>query len=271
MWLLGTLLFVALSATVVLGLGWQPRAVQSPPPWDISAVGAGYTGIVGTLAGFSIASAIFIAGLSGARASPVFSTLIGMLLIAFLILVFSALILASTPNIPADGDAVTQTLAHFLANFSGCLGLTVSWLALVPLLDLLGLPSLGDVFAWLLLFVSVTGSGWVAVFTYLLTRASVRACLAIPVLGLLFAAIYWVLATRFLSPLWPMPDSALRFSFVAFGLAGACLAIHSSLLATHGSKAVHRWLVDAAHRLALALSASYSLVVAHIWFAVAML
>jgi hypothetical protein len=146
MWFVGTLLFVAIWATVVLVLGWQPRAVQSPPPWDIAAVGAGYTGIIGTLAGFSIASAIFIAGLSGARASPVFTTEIGMLLIAFLILVFSALILASTPKTPTNGDAVSQMLAHFLANFGGCLGLTVSWLALVPLLDLLGLPSLADVF-----------------------------------------------------------------------------------------------------------------------------
>ena len=85
---------------------------------------------------------------------------------------------------------------------------------------------------------------------------------------MLFAALYWVLATRYLSPLWPMPDSALRFSFVAFGLAGVCMTFHSSLLAIHGHQAVVRWLVGTAHRFALACSASYSLVVALIWFAV---
>jgi hypothetical protein len=66
-----------------------------------------------------------------------------------------------------------------------------------------------------------------------------------------------------------MPDSALRFSFVAFGWAGVCIIFHASLLATHGNKAVHRWLALAAHRFALALGASYSMVVALIWFAVA--
>lgn len=98
MWLVGTLLLIAACVTVILVLGWRPRPEPSPPLWNIPVLGGTFTGIVGTIAGFSVASATFIAGLDGVRASPVYATVIGMLLIAFLILVFSALTYASTPS-----------------------------------------------------------------------------------------------------------------------------------------------------------------------------
>src|SRR5215204_3440574 len=133
MWIFGTLVVFAVGIAAIAAIGWAPRATPSPPPWDISSLGGTYTGILGTIAGFSVASAIFIAGLDVARTSPVFAMVMGMLLVAFLILVFSALIYASTPNLPNIADhAVAQPLSHVRANMCGCLGLTLSWLALVP-------------------------------------------------------------------------------------------------------------------------------------------
>src|ERR687893_1556133 len=130
MWIIGTLIVFAVGVAAVVAIGWKPPATPSPPPWDMSSLGGIYTGIVGTLAGFSVASAIFIAGLDVARTSPLFATVMGMLLVAFLILVFSALILASTPNAPDLADhAIAQPLSHVLASMCGCLGLTLSWLA----------------------------------------------------------------------------------------------------------------------------------------------
>ena len=82
--------------------------------------------MVGTLGGFSVTSAIFVAGFDGTHSSPAFAAVIGMLLIAFPSLVFSALMYASTPDAPLGVDAVIPSLAHLLANMYGCLRLAVS-------------------------------------------------------------------------------------------------------------------------------------------------
>ncbi len=117
MWIVGTLILFAVGVAAIVAIGWTPRAMSGPPPWDISSLGGTYTGIVGTIAGFSVASAIFIAGLDVARTSPLFATVMGMLLVAFLILVFAALIYASTPNGADIADhAVVQPLSHLLAS-----------------------------------------------------------------------------------------------------------------------------------------------------------
>ena len=97
----------------------------------------------------------------------------------------------------------------------GCLGLNLSWLALVPLLQMLELSSLAVVFTWLLLFVIVAAGGWVAVFAYHLTTASARACLAIPVLGFGLVGFYRLIAARLWPALWPATDAALQFAFIA--------------------------------------------------------
>ncbi len=271
MWIVGTLILFAVGIAAIVAIGWTPRAMPSPPLWDISNLGGTYTGIVGTIAGFSVASAIFIAGLDVARTSPVFATVMGMLLVAFLILVFSALIYASTPNFPrVDDQAVSQSLSHALANMCGCLGLTLSWLALVPLLQMLGLPSLAVTFTWLLLFVAVAASGWVALFDYHLTSAPVPACLAIPVLGFGLAALYRLVAARLWPALWPATDAALKFAFAALIVAGVILNLHLALLATHGSKKGQQLLLRDGHRLVLAYSQAYSLAVGLSWFAIAM-
>lgn len=163
-----------------------------------------------------------------------------------------------------------QSLAHLLANLAGCSGLYVSWFALAPLLDLLGLPSLAEAFTWLLLLVTLGGGGWVALYAYKLTLASSRACLTIPLLGFALASGYRLVAARFLPSLWPASDAALRFAFVAFGLVGVCFAFHSAILVAHGNQPRTRRLADAAHRIALACSATYALVMALIWFAIAL-
>ena len=100
MWLVGAMLVFAAAVATALAIGWMPRQSPSRQVWDIANLGGTYTGIVGTLGGFSVTSAIFVAGLDGARTSPEFGAVIGMLLVAFLILVFSALMYASAPNAP---------------------------------------------------------------------------------------------------------------------------------------------------------------------------
>jgi hypothetical protein len=272
MWLVltGVVLLFAAAVTIVVALGWIPRATASPPVWHIPSQGGIWTNIVGTLAGFSVASAVFIAGFDVARGSPAFATVIGMLLLAFLILVFSALTYASTPNVPeGEGDGVMASLSHALANMNGCMGLSISWLAFVPLLEMIGLPALAGAFTWLLLFVALAAGEWTALFAYRLTRASGRACIAIPVLGFGLPAIYRHGVVRVVPALWPATDAALSFAFVAVAVAGLVLSVQAGLLLTYGDTSMQQRLWRHGHRIILGCSAATVLAVGLIWFAVA--
>lgn len=270
MWLIGTLIAFAIGIGAVAIIGRRPRLTQSRPVWDISNLGGTYTGIVGTLGGFSVTSAVFVAGLDGARASPEFAAVIGMLLVAFLILVFSALMYASAPNaLGTTTDAVAQSISHLLANMCGCLGLAVSWLALVPFLRLLSLNGLAEVFTWLLLSVTITGACWVALFAYHLTLAPVSACLALPAVGVALPGVYRLIAARFWPALWPAPESILHYAFVALAVSGLIFATHLVILALCGSELKIRVLQHRKHVLALALSAANTIAVGFMWFAVA--
>ncbi|MGH2614710.1 MAG: hypothetical protein ACRDJC_05695 [Thermomicrobiales bacterium] len=271
MWIVGTIVLFAIGVAAIVAIGWSPRATPSPPLWDIPSLSQIYTGIVGTLGGFAVASAIFIAGLDAARTSPAFATVIGMLLIAFLILVFSALEYASIPNLPAAGDdAVFQSFTHALANMCGCLGLSISWLALIPLLDLLGLPVLARAFTWVLLLLALGASGWVAMFAYRLTTASARACLAIPLAGFGLAALYRLVAVSLWPALWPASDAALHYAFVALAVVGLLFACHVNLLLLYGNETVRQRLWCDGHAIVLGFSAAYALAQGFAWFAVAM-
>jgi hypothetical protein len=262
-------LLFAVAVTAVVALGWTPRATASPPLWDIPSQGGTWTSIVGTLAGFSVASAVFIAGFDVARTSPAFATVIEMLLLAFLILVFSALTYASLPN-AADADDETQSLSHALANMNGCMGLAICWLAFVPLLEMIGLPALAGNFTWLLFFVALAAGEWTALFAYRLTRASGRVCLAIPVLGFGLPALYRLGVVPVVPALWPISDVALHFAFVAVVVAGLVLTAQAGLLLTYGDTSVQQRLWRHGHCIVLGLSAATVLAVGLTWFAVAM-
>jgi hypothetical protein len=228
MWLVGVLFLIASAAAVVARLGRSRRPDATVLPWDISGLAGPYTGVVGTLAGFGVASAIFIANLSLARESPTFAAIIGMPLVSFLILVISAMVYSSTPNAVADGeddpDAAVQRLSHLLGNTSYYLGLSVGWLALPPLLEALRLPDLAAGFVWLLLVALVVGGARLTILIYRLTAAPAAACLALPNVGFALPALYRVVAARAAPSLWPAGDGALPLAFVAFGVAVLGLA-----------------------------------------------
>ena len=273
MWLVGVLCLVAVAAAVVTWLGRSPRPGMTGPPWDIPGLAGPYTGVVGTLAGFSVASAIFIANLSLARESPTFAAIIGMPLVSFLTLVTSAMVYSSTPNEkPAgedDPDAAVRRLSHLLGNTTYYLGLSIGWLALPPLLEALRLPDLATGFAWLLLVALVLGGGRLAILVYRLTAAPATACLALPVVGIALAGLYRAVAARAAPSLWPAGDAALPFAFVSFGVAALGFGLQSSLLLAHGNGPARERLDREGRRAALAYVATAVTVVALAWFAVA--
>ncbi len=271
MWVVGTLILFVVGVSAGVAIGWARRRALSPPLWDIPGLGGTYTGIVGTLAGFSVASATFIAGLDYPRESPEFAAVIAMLLISFLVLIATAMMYSTTPNAPAsaDSDATMQSLSNVLANGAYVLGLSLSWLALRPLSAMIGLTSLADAFTWLLLVVVFGGSGRLALFAYRLTLANGLACAAFPVIGIGLATGYRLLAAHVWPALWPSSEMPLRFAFVAFAVATAGFAMQSALLLMHGDRRIEARLRRYGHRLALAYLQATVLSVALLWLAVA--
>ena len=203
MWLIGTIVVLAVGAAATIAVGWRPRARPSPPLWDIPKLGGGTAGNAGAFAGFSLTAAIFVAGVGGAQSAPAFVTVFGMLLIGFLILVVATWINSSIPDHAKVETAITPALLYVLGNIATNLGVAVTWLALPPLLAVVGLPSLVGVFlAWLLIMVLVAGA-WAALLVYRLTAAGARACLLIPGLSLALPALYRLAVVPRWPALWP--------------------------------------------------------------------
>jgi hypothetical protein len=272
MWIIGVLLLLVVGAVTVARIGWTPRPRVGEAMWDLPGLGGVYTGIIGTLAGFSVASATFIAGLSSARGSPAFAAAVGMLLVSFLILMSSAIMYSDTPSFPASDDdfaVVFQSLSHVFAYASYFLGVGVGWLALRPLLLMIDLVSLAEAFTWLLLATMVAGSARLAVFVYRLTAASGSACLAIPILGIGLPALYRLLTVRVWPVLWPATDAAIWFAFVAFGVTSVGFIHQTGLLLVHGGARQEQRIRRYGHRFALAYLQVVAITTGLVWFAVA--
>ena len=130
----GAVLIVVVAATVAVG--WR-RDELPTPLWDVSRMSASFTTVVGSLAGLSVASAVFLANLTAVRQSPDFGLVMAMFLIAFTILIATAMLFATVPNLvpppPDDADYHRlQRASYLLAVMSYALGLSVAWFALRP-------------------------------------------------------------------------------------------------------------------------------------------
>jgi hypothetical protein len=275
MWLVGIVVLLAATATVSAWLGRRRRAGSTSPPWDIPVVASTYTGIAGVLAGFAVASSVFLANLGGSAGAGPFAATMGMFLIAFAILAEASQMFSTLPTRPAPGaagardDTLTrvQCLSFLLATVGYFIGLSLSLLGLRPLLLALGLHQLADIFTWLLLLTVLGWSTRLGVFLYRLTRVASLACLAVPWLGVGAAAAYWLVATRFAPALWPAADAPLRLALVAAGLAGLGFAVETALLTFQGDERL-RWRLRAAEGAALAYVQAVVTVIALLWFAV---
>ena len=275
MWLVGIALLLGVASAIVVWVGWTPRRTPSASLWDIPSLAGPYTGIIGTLAGFSIASAIFVANLNLVAESSSFPPVIGMLFVSFLVLVPAAMMYGSTPDPPApdeDDDGVgvvLQRLSNLLANGGYYLGLALSWLALRPLLVGLRLPTLAETFTWVLLVTVVAGGMRLDVWLYRLTAANATSCLAVPVVGLVLPVLYRLASVHLAPWLWPTDEAIMALTLVVFGMAGVGFALQSSLLVVHDDRKLCAWLLQHGHRVALAYVEATVALVVLVWLAVA--
>src|SRR5687768_14006954 len=159
MWVVGVVSLLVLLAVGLVFLNSEKRSELPSPLWNLSEIAGHYTDISGILAGFSVASAVFIA--ASAREAPGFTDAIGLFIVSFLILIAATMEFGTTPNL---SDRVTpstirdQQLSYLTANFSFYLGTALSWLGLRLVLLSIEQSRLAELVTWLLLVSVWAGS-----------------------------------------------------------------------------------------------------------------
>jgi hypothetical protein len=271
-YILGILIVMAIGAGIGAWLGARHTPRPIDPPWDIPRVSQTFTTIVGTLAGFSIASSIFLANLTFARDSPAFGSLIGIFLIAFLIFVATAQEFGTTPNIATDDAAhlAAMRYGYLVAMMGYFVALALSWNALRLLLLAIDLTDIADVFRWILLFIVVTGAARLSVqHVGLLTTVARSSTLIVPVVGFAIAAIYRFVLVPALPALSPPANEPFAVAVVCFGVAAVGFVLQSGLIASRTSPRMSAAVLRLGEPAIVALLMAVTIVVTMLWAAVA--
>ncbi len=284
MWVVGVTALILGTALLIQPLGWRRRAALDPPIWDVLRVAALYTPICNTLAGFSVASAVFLANLTAARHSEEFGAVMGLFLIAFMTYIGAALIFATIPRSmdddPRGGVVRSQHIVLILGNVAFYVGIMISWLALRPLLLAVELRSLADIFIWLLLFAVLAGALRIGMLLYRLLGVPLRAYVAMPLLGVGAAFAYRTWLVRLVPDLWPLPIDAARdvavqavllLAVLNFVVAAVAYIGQSVMLSLHGNARAERGVVAIGHRVMLGYTQMVATAVGLLWVAVAAL
>jgi hypothetical protein len=184
-------------------------------------VAPAYSQLAGSLASLCLAAVVFIASFSSDSAA--FDTSIGLFILAFLVLVASAMEYAVTPTVTdaSQPDGLSgQYLSYLLADLSFYPGLALSWLGLRLLVLAIHLDDVADLLTWVLLFAIVLGSLRIVMHLYRYTRAGASACLVLVALSFAAGLVYRFVLTSAWDELWPSHDGPLRLSVVVFAFTG---------------------------------------------------
>jgi hypothetical protein len=269
--ILSVLVLIVIGTGVTLLLGWNARPQTADHHWVAAGLSGMFKDIAGTLAGFTITAATFLGTLSQDKEVPALAAAVGLLLLSFLVLMSTAMSYSSTPSTTGSDPAVAggvQAHIDLLANASYFIGTGLGWLALRPLLQLIGLPDLANAFTWLLLVTALAGSARLAALTYRLSTPNLVASLSIPLLGFGLPALFWLIMNRVSPGLLPRPG-VLQVAVVAFAVSVAALALQTAILLVHGHTTLSRRVLASGHRIALGVSQAAVLVIAFTWLAVA--
>jgi hypothetical protein len=270
MWLAGTafLLLVTCGLSVLVGRRLSPT---SGDIWDIAGTARTYTTFVGTLAGFSVTSSIFIANLSVARQSANFESVMALFLIAFVVFISSAMQFGTTPNLVTPTGEFYRTVqgySYLLANASFYVGLCLSWLGLPLLLAAIDLDYLADIFIWLVFFAILGGamrvsSSGLNVFA----RTDLLAGLSLPFICFSAAALYRLLAGQ-LDELLPAEHGTVLFAVVCFAAAAVGFSLQSAMVASLRQEATAGFTARFGRQVLVAYTGAVFTAVSLLWLAV---
>jgi hypothetical protein len=239
MWVAGICLVILIGVALTLAADRRPRPMPALPLWDIPRVAGSYTTIVGALSGFTVASSVFIANISGG--SREYEDTMGMFILAFLILIGATMEFATTPNLSSDvrpsylGD---QQLSYTMANASFYLGIAISWLGLRRLVLAIGFEEIAMILTWVLLFSIIAGAVRLSMHAYRHTLANPIACFAVPPVALGLVLIYRYALVESWGGLWPAENESLSLAAAAFCVGGLAYGAQTLLLTLHGNQ---RW------------------------------
>jgi hypothetical protein len=271
MWLVGISVLLLVTCGLCLVVG-RHAGQSTPDIWDIAGTARTYTTIVGTLAGFSVTSSIFVANLSVARQSAAFESVMALFLIAFLVFISSAMQFATTPNLPNPKDEVYLTIqgwSYVLANANFYLGLCLSWLGLPLLLVAIGLEYLADIFIWLVLFAILGGATRVS-SSGLSVFALVELRVGLSILLVCFgaAALYRLVATEHVDDLLPAEHAPALFAVLCFAVAAVGFSLQSTVVGALRQESSAALTVKVARPLLLTYSAAVFTTTGLLWLAV---
>ena len=273
-WAVVLILILVASGLGAFALPTKQRAAPPVGLWDVPRVAQTFTSIGGALAGFSVASTIFISNLTVTRHAPEFPSLIGMFVIAFMVFVGAAQEFATTPNLPDRTDQdyeQLQRFAYLVALFGYFIALAVSWNALRLLLLALELDPLADVVSWMLLFAVAAGTIRLALQQlYMLTTLTRRTCLAIPTIGWAMALVFRLILVPFVPGLTAPPNEPFLVAVGCFGVAALGFGVQATILSLHDSAAFRVVLQRAGERVVMGLLAMVSTIAAVLWIVVAL-
>ena len=273
MWVPATLLLFAIDAALVGWIGWRKSPGPPDPLFDIPKLSTSLAGIVGTLSGFTIASAIFLANLDAFRESPSFEAVMGLFLIAFQILIATAIMFALVPGRTSgaalDGSAVlAQRVLYTLSSTGFYLGLSLSWLGLVPLLHGLELELLARLFSGLLLLALLAGASNLTMSLHINLGSHPAVGLMIPPLAFLSAGLLRLLGATAAPAVWPVSNGPLIFGVVGYVLAAAGFSVQTAIVASFGRPAAQTFLRASGHRLLIVFEQLTVTAVALTWLSV---
>ncbi|MDP3897317.1 MAG: hypothetical protein Q8Q62_11645 [Mesorhizobium sp.] len=216
-----------------------------------------------------------MAGVSVNRQTPAFQTMIGMLLIAYIVFTGTAMMFASTPGRPSPTKGEDENFARLqrfsisIAMLGYGVGVSIAWLTLRPLLVAIELTELAKAFTWVLLVTTIAVCARWVLFLYRLFETRRVAANLLPVLGLGFASAYYLILREAYPQLWPAGNAPLTIVMILFGIVVIGFGTHSMMLTSYGSDAFNARLATYGHRITLAYYTAATGALFLLWFAVA--
>jgi hypothetical protein len=272
--IVGVLAFLVALSAVLTWFGWRKNEPAPELLWEPRSFAASYTSVIGPLAAFSVASAIFMAGVSVNRQTLAFETMIGMLLVAYIVFTGTAMMFASTPGSVAgksdDGKFLRlQRYSIAIAMLGYGVGVSIAWLTLSPLLIAIELKELADLFIWILLVTTFAASARWSLFMYRMFEVRRPAAMLMPGICLIAAGLYHLGANTWFPALWPAGNAPLTLTIVLFGIVVLGFATHSMMLNGHGAAPADRLIERHGHRMTIVAYGASTGALFLLWFALA--
>lgn len=244
MWLVGLFALVVLTAALS---GWLATGRRSPADslrWDLASLSGAYAAIISPSAGFTVAASVFLANLSRVARTPYFGDVMALFLIAFVMLMGTAVMFATLRsaalNAPTTTDQTAiRSILYLVSNLGFYLSLSMSWLGMRPLLLSVGLSTLARVSTWILLFSLLAGALRLEAWLHTLLGVKPLASVAIPVVSIAAAITYGSVCARGLSVLWPSTNPVLSLAVVVFAIGSVGFAFETALISLHHKVEFH--------------------------------